>query len=489
MTRELLISASQFLESRVGHSSILRFVLHESRNNHCCEEVKGLKLQGATAGDALESYNMSEDNEITETTKENNEYQNNALAERIAREFRSMSPLSCSIYVVPAKLRELGKDKYEPSIISVGPYHHGNTNLEASQKYKSWYLDSYLTHSPDRSLKDCVAAIREMEEEARECYAHEIGLSSDDFVRMMVLDGCFILELFRKYHFQGCNMEWKDFLFDATWIVPSLRRDLILLENQIPFRILDRLYQLSDSHTQDLPLGELAVDFFDPILPTVLRNQKYSTEAKHLHLLDLLRTYLIHPFDARDFAMEFGNNPYWEFTNCATDLRDAGVKFKRKDSAKSLLDITFSSDGTLEIPPFFFGTSWAVLISNLIALEQCHRDHSDTITSYVFLLHKLINCDKEVKLLCDKGILQSLSMKDERVAVLVDNVCQEVVINVFFYDGLCSRINAYCRTPWRKWRAYLMRNHFNNPWSVFSLASAILLLVLTVLQTIYALSY
>ena len=34
-----------------------------------------------------------------------------------------------------------------------------------------------------------------MEEEARLCYAETVDLSSDEFVEMMLLDGCFILAL------------------------------------------------------------------------------------------------------------------------------------------------------------------------------------------------------------------------------------------------------------------------------------------------------
>lgn len=40
-------------------------------------------------------------------------------------------------------------------------------------------------------------AMRELEEKARACYEGPISLSSNEFTEMLVLDGCFVLELFR----------------------------------------------------------------------------------------------------------------------------------------------------------------------------------------------------------------------------------------------------------------------------------------------------
>ena len=40
-------------------------------------------------------------------------------------------------------------------------------------------------------------AMKELEERARACYEGPIGLSSNKFTEILVLDGCFVLELFR----------------------------------------------------------------------------------------------------------------------------------------------------------------------------------------------------------------------------------------------------------------------------------------------------
>ncbi|KAL5992465.1 hypothetical protein ACLOJK_013384 [Asimina triloba] len=52
--------------------------------------------------------------------------------------------------------------------------------------------------------------------------------------------------------------------------------------------------------------------------------------------------------------------------------------------------------------------------------------------------------------------------------------------------GECKAIDEFCATSWHTYRANLMRNYFYNPWAILSLAAAILLLLLTVTQTVFS---
>ncbi|KAF5187623.1 putative transmembrane protein [Thalictrum thalictroides] len=109
------------------------------------------------------------------------------LAQRI-RSLTPPQPLTlCSIYRVPDNLRKGNEDKYEPSVVSIGPYHRAKQNLNITEKHKLWYLRDFISRStpPQTSLEDIVQAVKNLEEDARACYAEEIYLSSDDFVMMM----------------------------------------------------------------------------------------------------------------------------------------------------------------------------------------------------------------------------------------------------------------------------------------------------------------
>ncbi|CAN1835957.1 UPF0481 protein At3g47200 [Linum perenne] len=59
-------------------------------------------------------------------------------------------------------------------------------------------------------------------------------LSDTKLAEIMLLDGCFILELFLRYSNSDLRLE-SDPIFTTSWMVLTLQRDLILLENQIPF--------------------------------------------------------------------------------------------------------------------------------------------------------------------------------------------------------------------------------------------------------------
>ena len=67
------------------------------------------------------------------------------------------------------------------------------------ENQKSRFLDRLLgrIHN-NKSLLDLENAIRNYEKETRECYSEDFGdMDSDEFVKMMVCDACFIVELFR----------------------------------------------------------------------------------------------------------------------------------------------------------------------------------------------------------------------------------------------------------------------------------------------------
>ncbi|GLT54628.1 hypothetical protein SLA2020_278110 [Shorea laevis] len=105
-------------------------------------------------------------------------------------------------------------------------------------------------------------ALEKLEEEARICYSEEIPLKSDKFVEMMLIDGCFIVELLREVwqHKSGHQIP-----FIQRWMLPTFRRDLIMLENQLPFFVLSELFQMTSSRTP-ISLQKLALHFFNPLL-------------------------------------------------------------------------------------------------------------------------------------------------------------------------------------------------------------------------------
>ncbi|KAL7164294.1 hypothetical protein ACSBR2_040248 [Camellia fascicularis] len=93
---------------------------------------------------------------------------------------------------VPKKLRQLNKAAYTPQMVFIGPLHHGEKHLKGMEKQKMRCLKSFLA-CETINLEDCVKMIKNWEKRIRNCYAESIKLSSDEFVKMILLDSSFII--------------------------------------------------------------------------------------------------------------------------------------------------------------------------------------------------------------------------------------------------------------------------------------------------------
>ena len=152
----------------------------------------------------------------------------------------------CSIYRVPKKLRRVNKEAYTPKLISIGPLHRGENELCAMEMLKLRYLRE-LCYRTGKDHKDIASVIEANELKIRRCYDDIFDISSEDFVKMVLLDSAFIIEHFLKS--TACReneSNGREDRNDCITSTPLLRKhitqDLLLLENQLPFFILDELY-------------------------------------------------------------------------------------------------------------------------------------------------------------------------------------------------------------------------------------------------------
>ncbi|KAH0982804.1 hypothetical protein GBA52_009981 [Prunus armeniaca] len=222
---------------------------------------------------------------------------------------------SICIYKVPNAMRQMKSKAYEPNIVSIGPYHHGVASLQEMEKVKRIYFRRLFKPNTDdgsvlsvkekaemmQLLDDAKKAMQELEEKARSCYSEESELSSEEFVKMMLMDGCFIIGFLRDASQQG---------FEHTpstverWMLPTIRQDLIKLENQLPLFVLRRLYDKliitktsssASDHQQprSSDLEALSIRFFKPLLQgrvdpdKPLQHFVPKHEGQGKHFLDL----------------------------------------------------------------------------------------------------------------------------------------------------------------------------------------------------------
>jgi len=354
-------------------------------------------------------------------------------------------------------------------------------------------------------------------------------MGSNELAECLVLDGTFVLELFRgaldggKGFVDDLGYSRHDPIFAMRGAMHAVRNDMILLENQIPLFVLDLLLGIQLGHPEQTgAVASLAVRFFDPLMPTdapLLRKDRSKLESSAgaaeaaaafdplsdpmLHCLDVFRRSLLRaglqpmpPPPARLWLKKWSglrrvaDKRRQQFVHCVSELREAGIRCRRHNTDR-FWDIKFDN-GVLQIPRILIHDGTKSLFLNLIAFEQCHMDIAtpggNNITSYAIFMDNLINSAEDVKYLHDRGIIEHWLGSDAEVADLFNRLCDEVVFDIYdsYLSGLSDQVNRYYEYKWSTWVASLKHNYFSNPWAIVSVVAAVFLLLLTTMQTFYS---
>ncbi|KAI3792195.1 hypothetical protein L2E82_06068 [Cichorium intybus] len=354
---------------------------------------------------------------------------------------------------VSEKFYKDNQDKYFPLMVSIGPLHRGEEKLKAVEDYKWQYLSTLLlrTVNVEVRLAKCVEVLKVLEDKARKCYGEEIHMESDEFVEMMLVDGCFIIELFHKSCCKGTRRRGDPFL--ATYeVFFQLRHDLILLENQIPFFILHHLFNIIPTPRQcgDYTLIELAFRFFKKTVPEDPYDirERYGQEIHHL--LDLIHQSFIPK--THILQLHSKQRPLQTVVPTAIRLHKTGTEIKGS-SSRNILEVKFNN-GALRIPKLTYHDLMETVLRNLIAMEDCCYDATKYVTSYAFLMKSLIQSVDDAKILQKKGILD----KDENFVTFFSKISIEVDAKDFYYGDLCEKVDKFGNVKKNIWYARKVRN-------------------------------
>ncbi|KAG6676682.1 hypothetical protein I3842_15G164200 [Carya illinoinensis] len=358
---------------------------------------------------------------------------------------------------VPAPMFKVDKGAYIPKIVSIGPFHYNEPSLRAMQTQKRRFLDRLIRNRTgqlilEESLKN---AMRELEEKTRDFYAEDFqAIKPDDFVQMMLIDGCFIVELLRLYEkkYEG------EPIFETRWTLPNISRDLLLLENQLPMFVLQKIFELTTLKGEASPdLNTLALGFFEPLRPGKDEFEKFTlhkhANGEHIHLLALFHS-----------TLTLGNNiciqqpaksekkkidlmlPGKGWVHNAKTLHYAGIQFK--NNSGSILDIKLKGK-TLKIPTMIIDDSTGPLLRNLIAYEQNNRSAAPYFCCLAVFLDSVVDTVEDVKILRDAGIIKQAKGGDEEVANLFNSLTKELVFDIdkeyCYMTQQIENINRLCR--------------------------------------------
>ncbi|XP_077211061.1 UPF0481 protein At3g47200-like isoform X2 [Tasmannia lanceolata] len=465
---------------------------------------------------------------------------------------REANPAKNIIGKVPQILRKVTSNEacFDPEVLSLGPYHYGKPHLKRLEKYKHKAVWIYTNSDADLTKAEpFYDALRGVVDQVTMCYEknNEISssknnneISEDEFVWMMLMDGCFVLEFISEVLGKK-KMSLSE--HDKSLVV----RDMMLLENQLPFLVLKTLTVTKeaarkgrrrerrwlvdqfDAPTQRKladksvgPVGDQLLSIINQFTDILIQTPHYPSpslisshkdedkpsgkggdvneEARKandgegdgndnepVHLLDSFRTKLLGKKSTHQ-ETESGGHSWYSFRS-ATELKAAGIKFSRSETTK-LSDVRFKSHyfwGELFLPPIVVDDSTKHKLLNTIAYELCPDGPCDYgVSSYLCLLDSLIDREEDVKELRSEGIVLNALGSDQDVAELFNVLAKDLTLDSQAYAQVKKGIESHCKGRWNVNMANLYYTHFDTPWTLVATIAAVFLLILTVIQTYFA---
>ncbi|KAJ8565113.1 hypothetical protein K7X08_001573 [Anisodus acutangulus] len=324
-------------------------------------------------------------------------------------------------------------DDYDPKVVSLGPYHHGKPELNFVEDFKPKALEMFI-HGSNKSQDFFLEEIVREIEDFRSCYLEEFVNKYNDyeFARMMLIDSCFILndiEISTRSTPNSASKQTNTIKHLGIAVYLITRRDLYLLENQVPFQVLKLLVKLryGDGFYQfeEKVKSYCSQMFFDKQEDIKMKNTIIETEP--LHLLEVFRRVLVSDIDDEANVRQ----PHSSYELCPNGPIDRAV------------------------------------------------------VSYINFMKSLVISPNDVKELREEKIIFNTLGSDEEVVQVYKGLKTYGADDPLLFKNVKRNIQEHYNSKGKTWIAELIDTYFNSPWSLTALVVTVFLTFLTVVQTYY----
>ncbi|KAL3528921.1 hypothetical protein ACH5RR_008243 [Cinchona calisaya] len=207
--------------------------------------------------------------------------------------------VAVSIFSVPKTLMASDPDCYVPQQIAIGPYHHWRPELYEMERYK--IASAKRTQKQLQSLKfqNVVDQFKRVEPGIRACYHKYLDFNGETLAWMMAMDASFLLEFLRIYGTKegrvltrvSSRMSHLVDIAGRKSAHNAIVRDIVMLENQIPFFLLRKVLELQffSLELADNMLMSMLLAFCKELLPFKMMEELSRIQVTDCaHLLDFL---------------------------------------------------------------------------------------------------------------------------------------------------------------------------------------------------------
>ncbi|KAM3206988.1 hypothetical protein ACQJBY_062274 [Aegilops geniculata] len=385
----------------------------------------------------------------------------------------------------PASLRELDSRYVKPLVVALGPYHHGDTKLQEMENLKRVAADRFVHASgSELDLEEIFQAVSAVAGVARGLYIGDevAGMSDDEFATMMLYDACFLLQYIRVM--DSDPRDPADAALERLFVSNRvcIANDIMLLENQIPWSVVQALNSLGRSPAPvDKFISTMGSTFkirghresAQPFRP-------YTSDRNPPHLLALFRLEKV------GYTRTQGVPPTssMAITASATELAEMAINIQPCMTSDFMdmgiwIEKLFSH---LYLAPLFLDETRACWLVNMAALEVCtaSNDRDDDIMkketavcSYLALLAMLMNREEDVHELRNKQVMQA-KLTDKETLDFFKSVVKRLD-GGRLYNGIMAEIDNYKGRRRRRIKVY--RFIKKNKRSIIAVMSIIAVLV------------
>ncbi|XP_072969261.1 putative UPF0481 protein At3g02645 [Typha angustifolia] len=252
----------------------------------------------------------------------------------IDEEFEIDDAQPITIFDVPKPLLHNKPDAYIPQLIALGPYHHCREELRDMERYKVSAAKRIQNQLSNIKFQQLVDIFINLEHQIRAHYHRYLNFNGQTLSWMMAIDASFLLEYLQIYATTD-DKNLRRIASRMSHLVDSARRtssqnmllrDVVMLENQIPLFLLQKLLEVIHSQNQtkaEEMLSTMLIGFLKEVSPFNRTSSPQSINAtQYSHLLQLLYHNIVPKLEESYETIEIDDQSYSHMKQVLNELNE-----------------------------------------------------------------------------------------------------------------------------------------------------------------------
>lgn len=328
----------------------------------------------------------------------------------------------------PSNLAKIGRERdyIAARTVAIGPYYHDVPELQPMEEIKRTAVNNFF-EGLEQSREATYKEIKSISLHARCCYTDKNalkGITNDKFAEMLFVDGCFLVQFIDTVIGRSGGDYLRHIIHPHT---TGILRDVMLLENQIPWVVMEILMPL-----KSLKMEDIIRFVVDPCLHGAISNVEIENpvaglaqDYKPSHLLCLIRFFEAglrrSTYTSSRPLLSGKAVPIY---TSAAELAELGIGLvasrKRQFWAMNIEEGPLFAN--LFLAPLNLDTTVFCWLVNMAAFEMWAETSWDncSVNSYLCVLSLLMNREEDARELRVKRIMHGTSSDREALEFFKD---------------------------------------------------------------------